>query len=150
MKINTLFLVPALVLALICTACPDVPSDKETPGYSMVGSWTNNETGSNERLFTVHEDLSFSCHMAPAGQGFATVTGNLTYDGDDVYTMSKLKGTPDEGAVNTGWTHPFNLGAFNSQKCLITFYDADSFNFVSATGNAAVTKFFGGDYSRVE
>ena len=135
------------ISALVCTACPEVPP-AETPDPSLIGEWSNNKTGDDAKTFSVKDDFTFSCHINPGSdgnyQGAATVTGQLTRNEGDIYTMSNLAGTPDD--PGTFWTN--HLGAFNGQKAVITFYDEDSFNFKSAQNNDAVTQYFGGDYYR--
>jgi len=137
------------IMALICTACPEVTPEKD-PDPSLIGDWSNNKTGNDAKTFIVNDDFSFSCHINPGAdgnyQGAATVSGKLTRTDGNIYTMYDLKGVPDD--PGTVWTNPLTLGAFNSQKLLITFYDKDSFNFKSAQNNDAVTQYFGGDYYR--
>ncbi|MDR0732412.1 MAG: hypothetical protein LBF63_12145 [Treponema sp.] len=80
------------------------------------------------------------------------VTGTLNIDKEGLYIMNNLK---EKNGVNVD---PSNLSkgkadtavaGYSTEKVKITFNSDTSFTFTSATGNAAVTQYFGGTYHKV-
>jgi hypothetical protein len=139
-----------IALSLVFSACPEVPSE-ETGNPWFIGDWHNGKDGDDEKSFTVKSDFSFTCLINPGVdgnyQGKGEVEGKLVYDGNNIYTLAKMVGTPKWPG---SWTQPLTLGSFNSEKVLVTFSNENEFKLISVKGDKdAVSKFFGGDYYRV-
>ena len=121
-------------------ACSSDNDDPESFDQRLVGKWSNELTGENEKSFEIFNDGSFSAELDPMGQGRGIVTGKLFPEGSN-FIMNNMVAT-------TGLPWGDVVGGFNGQVVQIVISaDGESFT-MNSPDNTMVNAVFGGTYQK--
>ena len=126
---------------LFLAGCPDKPEENKV-AQGLVGNWSNELSGDEERTFSIQADGSFSATLNPYKNegGMGRVEGVLIRDGD-AYKMNNMR-----EITNKEWGNAVVL--YNGTYVQIKLSENDTVFTLSCANTPAVEQFFGGTYRR--
>ncbi|MDR2476790.1 MAG: hypothetical protein LBD18_03275 [Treponema sp.] len=138
-----LYIVNLLILAtgmLILGGCPE-PEQEAKIDSRLVGDWSNQASGDDEKKFSIADNGSFTAELSPAGaDGRGRVQGKLTADGAE-YIMNGMHET-----TGKSWGNAVNL--YNGTHIQIELSSNKQMFELKCRDNTAVVTFFGGQYHK--
>jgi hypothetical protein len=119
--------------------CPDKP-EENTVAQGLVGNWSNERSGDEERTFSIQSNGSFSATLNPyqSEGGMGKVEGVLIRDGND-YKMNNMR-----EITRKDWGNA--VGLYNGTYVKIVLSENNTVFTLSCEDTPAVEYFFGGRY----